>query len=67
MDFATIIKTVSAITAQAEAVAAQIEAAKTVMTSDEAAEVQGYLHRLQAANDTLHERVTDKLRDAAQR
>ena len=67
MDLATIIKTIGAITSQAEAVAAQIEAAKTVMTSDEAAEVQGYLHRLQAANDALHERVTNKLRDAAER
>lgn len=67
MDFATIIKTIGAITAQAEAVAAQIEEAKAVLTSDEAAEVQGYLHRLQAANDTLHERVTNKLRDAARR
>lgn len=67
MDFATIIKTISAITSQAEAVAAQIEAAKDVFTSDEAAEVQSQLHRLQAANDALHERVTNKLRAAAKR
>jgi hypothetical protein len=67
MDFATIIKTIGAITAQAEAVAAQFEAAKDVLTSDQVAEVQGHLDRLQAANDALHERVTNKLRDAAQR
>lgn len=67
MDPATILKTVMAITAQAEAVAAQFEATKDVMTSENAAEIQAALQRLQAANDTLHERVTNKLKSAAQR
>ena len=67
MDAQTILKTVLAITAQTEAIAAQFEAAKDVMTSEDAGEIQAALGRLQAANDTLHERVTNKLKAAAQR
>lgn len=65
MDILTIIKTINAVTQQADAVLDLIKDAKTVFSDAEAKQIEDALARLQAKNDALHERLTEKLRVAA--
>lgn len=66
MDFQSILKLINAAVAAAEAAAPLVDAARLVLTSDEQGELDAARARLSAANDQLHERLQNKLAQAAQ-